>query len=560
MRPSVLSLHWLLVLVVVVSAFVNLLAALLEGLPERLTLLSEIVSFEFRAAGHLTSALSGFALLLLARGLSRRQRNAWWLTFGVSVLTFVAHLVTGLDAVEAALTLVVMVLLVVTRKQFVARSDAPSLRRGVQTLLFALAFSLLYGTVGFFFLDRQFGTRFDLAASLRQTLIMFTFGNPPLPQTRFAKFFLDSVYVIAGSSLGFALLMLLRPVIVRTRPDEAQWQRAERIVNDDGVTGLAPFAVLGDKQFYFSGNTLVSYKVVNGIGLALGDPIGAKETVPGAIQDFRNFCAERSWKTVFYQTQPDFLEVYRKGGFTVLPIGQDAIVDLNTFTTAGSQGKNFRATLNKLSKSGYHAVFYKAPQTSERLAHLKAVSDEWLGGKQGTEKSFSLGFFEERYVGRSQVMTFEDNASNILAFINLVNVPQKNELVLDLMRHKRDVPSETMLFLILEALRYAKEQEYERFNLGLAALSGLDKDGSLPERALSLVYEHFNQFYNFKGLYGFKSKFHPQWERRYLVYPSQLDIGSALQAVAAADAAQSLWAELWTTLKRYFATVRQAQP
>lgn len=48
------------------------------------------------------------------------------------------------------------------------------------------------------------------------------------------------------------------------------------------------------------------------------------------------------------------------------------------------------------------------------------------------------------------------------------------------------------------------------------------------ERALHYIFEHVNQFYNFKGLHAFKAKFHPVWMPRYLIYPS----AAALPAIA----------------------------
>jgi phosphatidylglycerol lysyltransferase len=49
------------------------------------------------------------------------------------------------------------------------------------------------------------------------------------------------------------------------------------------------------------------------------------------------------------------------------------------------------------------------------------------------------------------------------------------------------------------------------------------------------VYEHVNQFYNFKGLHAFKSKFDPTWSPRYLVYPSTASLPAVTIAIIRAD-------------------------
>ena len=540
------------VALVVLSALVSVWSAVTPAVPERLQMLGGIFSFELRAASRFTAVFSSFVLLLLARGLERRKRTAWWLAVAALSLSSVAHLVKGLDFEEVILALSVLLILFVTKPQFVARPDPPSVRQGVRVLAFAFVFTLLYGAAGFYFLDRQFGATFDLFASLEQSARMFLFLPTALPETRLARYFLDSVYLVAGFSFLTALGALLRPVVLRGEPEEAAWNRATRIVETYGKSGLARFTILGGKQFYFNDDALVSYKSIGAVGLALGDPIGPEDKMLETIRGFRAFCETNGWKPVFYQTLPDYLKLYRQAGFATLPIGQEAVVDLTTYTTQGKEGKGTRNIVNKLTKVGYEAQLYEPPQTSERLAELREVSDTWLNIKHGSEKDFSLGAFEEGYIGACPVMTVEDGAGRIVAFANLVTEYQKNELTLDLMRHTENAPEDTMQFLFAQMFLYAQKEGYDSFNLGLVALAGLaeGEDVGRAERLLHLIYERFNQFYNFKGLYQFKSKFHPRWETRYLVYPEAGDLLGALEAVALADSSVGLWGEVRGELGR----------
>ena len=553
----------LVVTLVVLSALINVWSAVTPSLPGRLEMLRGAFSFEVRAFSRLVAALSGFALLLLARGLAKRKRAAWWVTLAVLSLSIAAHLVKGLDYEEATLAALVVGLLLATRKRFVARADLPSVRQGLGVLAAAFVFTLLYGTLGFFALDREFGARFGLLASLRESVQMFLFTAPPLPETRLARWFLDSVYLVAASSFAAALVALLRPVVLRHESSEDNWRKATRIVETYGNSGLARFAILGDKRFYFgdSGDSLVSFKQVGDIGLALGDPIGPVEEVAETIRGFQTFCFEQGWKPVFYQTLPDYLGHYQHAGFVTLPIGQEAVVDLHTFTLQGAQGKSLRNVTNRLTKAGYKAQLYEPPQSPERLRALREVSDAWLELKHGSEKDFSLGAFEDDYIGACPVMTLEDAGGRIVAFANLVTEYQKNDLTLDLMRHTEDAPDDAMLFLFVQMFLHAQKGGYDGFNLGLVALAGLSGSPDAPpaERALHLIYERFNQFYNFKGLYGFKSKFHPRWEPRYLVYPSAGDVVAALGAVSLADSSVGFWGEVRAELGRRLAQGKEGQ-
>ena len=116
-----------------------------------------------------------------------------------------------------------------------------------------------------------------------------------------------------------------------------------------------------------------------------------------------------------------------------------------------------------------------------------------------------------------------------VAFANIVPEYQRNEISIDLMRY---IPGEhgIMDFMFVSLFEWAAREGYTSFNLGLSALSGVGEHPEDPniERALHYIYEHVNQFYNFKGLHAFKSKFHPQWVPRYLIYPN----AAALPAIA----------------------------
>jgi phosphatidylglycerol lysyltransferase len=108
----------------------------------------------------------------------------------------------------------------------------------------------------------------------------------------------------------------------------------------------------------------------------------------------------------------------------------------------------------------------------------------------------------------------------VSAFANIVPEYQRNEITIDLMRHRPQAEAGTMDFLFISLLEWAKTQGYETVSLGLSPLSGVGQSQDDPnvERALHYIYKNVNQFYNFKGLHAFKEKFHPCWQPRYLVY------------------------------------------
>jgi phosphatidylglycerol lysyltransferase len=249
---------------------VNVISAVPPSLAARVQIIVRYFPLEVRRGSHLTAALAGFALLLLARSLWRRKRVAWLLTIVVLSISIVNHLLKGLDYEEALLAGALALWLFTMRSQFYARSDFPSVRQGMQTLAAALGFTLMYGMLGFYLLDRHFNVNFGLGAALRQTIIMFTqFYDPGLqPITGFGRYFADSIYLIGAATIGYALVMLARPVLIRHRAKPEDHTRAQQIVEKYGRSSLARAALFDDKLYFFSpGGSVIAYVEKAGLPL-----------------------------------------------------------------------------------------------------------------------------------------------------------------------------------------------------------------------------------------------------------------------------------------------------
>ena len=233
----------------------NLLSAVTPSLSQRVALLETFYPVEIRSSAHILAALSGFFLLILASSLLRRKRTAWVLTLVLLSTSILSHLIKGLDLEESLIAAGLIVLLIVNRKLYTAKSDRPSIAAGIKALIASLLFTLVYGTAGFFILDHSFSIHLSLSDAVRQTLAMFfTQDNAGLmPTTRFGQFFADSIGLVGAATLLYALLMLLRPVLIRGDSASAeQRERARLIVEQHGRSSLAHYTLLKDKSFYFS--------------------------------------------------------------------------------------------------------------------------------------------------------------------------------------------------------------------------------------------------------------------------------------------------------------------
>ena len=552
-RPSLEA--WgvrIVALLTAVMGVVNLFSAIIPAVHSRMVIIRDIFPMEVLHGTRLAAALAGFALLLLASSLWRRKRTAWLLTILILGTSIAMNLVKGLDYEEASLDALLIVFLLILRPNYHADSDRPSVRQGLVVFAWAFVFTLAYGTLGLDLLDRHFKIHFGFWGALQQTIVMFTtFNNPSLlPVTGFGRYFVFSIYLVGAATGSYALLKLISPVLVRQPATADERARAAKIVAAYGRTALARPALFEDKSYFFSpGGSVIAYAARGRGVIALGDPIGPPADCLEAIRAFQYFCTCNDWSPAFVSVPPDTLESYRAAGFDSLCMGREAIVDLETFTLAGSAHKNVRNAVAKMNRLGYRAEMHMPPLADKLLHELRSISDEWLTMMHGGEMHFSDGWFDDNYIRNSPVMAIHAPNGGVTAFANLVPEYQKNETSLDLMRHRRKVENGTMELLFSSLLEWAKAQGYTTFSLGQAPLTGIGEHNDDPriEQALRRLSVFFKRFINFRGLQSFKEKFDPRWEPRYVAY---LGVASLPVVITTLMRVHSDGNFLWNYLKK----------
>src|SRR6185503_8739716 len=93
-----------------------------------------------------------------------------------------------------------------------------------------------------------------------------------------------------------------------------------------------------------------------------------------------------------------------------------------------------RQALRRLEKEGGTFRVVDREDVPAIMNQLRAVSDDWLAEKDSAEKGFSLGFFDEAYLGRFPIAVIE-RSGRIEAFANLWLGANKEEISIDLMRY-----------------------------------------------------------------------------------------------------------------------------
>ena len=139
----------------------------------------------------------------------------------------------------------------------------------------------------------------------------------------------------------------------------------------------------------------VMYAVQGRTWVAMGDPVGPDEACSDLIRRFLERCDDFDGIPVFYEVGRAQLHRYADFGLTFVKVGEEARVDLRAFSVEGPVASRYRQSIRRLEKDGGVFEVVEPSGTPALLAQMRAVSDEWLADQAGTEKGFSLGYFDE---------------------------------------------------------------------------------------------------------------------------------------------------------------------
>ena len=529
-RLNRLLLRVLPALFLMALGIINMVSVFTPAVAERITLLKEFLPVEIIHASNYLVMAAGLFLLVTAAFMLKGLRTAWLFALILSILSCIGHLTKAIDFEEAIVALIVVAVLVATYKEYYIRSN-PKLRIvGIQTsLLFTLAV-LLYGTIGFYYLDKKhFNVDFNLFQALKITLQnYFLVGSSEFaPANSFARHFLYSINISGFLSIAFLIYTLIRPYVSQKNVADDEHILAENLLKSFGKSAVDHFKTYNDKLIFFSENkkAFIAYRVSGNFAIALENPVAENdEEMKKCISQIETYFYRDGLKSIYYRVPEESLSIYHELHKKHLFIGQEAVVDLPTFSLEGGSKKYIRNAINKVTGLGNKAVIHNPPVKDGILQKVKHVSDEWLHDTGRSEIIFSQGMFVWEELKQQTIITVENPEEKIIAFMNIIPDYTKGEATYDLFRKANDAPNGIMDFLLVEFFNYAKSMNFISANLGFAPMSGIDDPHTFPERSMKFAYEKIRSFAHFKGLREYKDKFNPVWYNKYLVYQHDYDL------------------------------------
>jgi lysyl-tRNA synthetase, class II len=543
---------------------VSVVSALIPAWRGRLDVLAEVVPAVAPAAATAGAAAVGVLLVVLARGLRRGKRRAWRLATGLAAAAVVLHLVKGLDVEEAALSAVVLVLLVAGRSRFVA---APGPRSWRTTLGVAAGAAVTGTTLGFLLLTTLDGgqvagttaaERLDHAAA---GLVGIP-GPVRFTDSEAAGDAAVALLVLGAAGILAVLVAALRPAGGPHPLTAAEEQRLRELLDRRGdVDSLSYFALRRDRSVVFSpsGKAAVSYRVVSGVSLAGGDPVGDPEAWPGAVREWLDQTRHFGWIPAVLGASERAATAYAREGLDALELGDEALVQVAEFTLDGRAMRGVRQAVARTRRAGYHVRCDRMSQLDEtEVAAARRAGNDWRDGPVERGFSMALGRFGDPADGDCVLVRATDAGGVLQGLLHLVPWGKRG-LSLDLMRRARDAENGTVEAMVTGLLAESARLGIDRISLNFAVFRSVfargDRLGAGPVlRLWRAILVHASRFWQIESLYRANAKYQPEWVPRFVCFELPGDLPTV--GVAALRAEAFLVAPLW--IRRLRRSIRPA--
>ncbi|MEV8475550.1 phosphatidylglycerol lysyltransferase domain-containing protein [Streptomyces sp. NPDC051173] len=526
-----------------VVTFVNLLSAVWVsfGADIRRHNVDEFFTPYLLTAGF-ASALWSFVMAVTLR---RRKRASWILNLVLSglFLVFMALLMTdrqfsrhGLNWFSLVMTGLFVAALITGRREFYAKGDRANPR--LASLVAAgglLVTSLIAGllvTATNEAADAYRSTFWDRWLYGFMRLISISVDEdryPGVSTPSWVNVFINVMSTVLLLLVVYAAFRARRATDPLTGEDE---ERLRALLAKHGDRdSLGYFALRREKSVIWSpsGKAAVTYRVVGGVSLASGDPIGDPEAWPGAIEPWLTEAREHGWSPAVMGASEEGGTIYARHGLNALEIGDEAIVDTGEFTLDGRAMRTVRQAYNRVKRAGYGVTVRRHEDIPEaEMAELLRRADDWRDG--ATERGFSmaLGRLGDPGDGRCVMLECHDGNGELRALLSFVPWGPKG-LSLDLMRRDRDSENGLMEFMVIELLQQAKGLGITQVSLNFAMFRSVFERGSRLGagpvlRIWRSLLSFFSRWWQIESLYRANAKYRPIWEPRFMLFEKSSDL------------------------------------
>ena len=524
------------------AGIISLFSAAESPLQDRVQIFTTFIPLAVRAGATSAAALAGLGTLVVAGGLARRQRLAWWIALVLLIVGGLGHLLKDLDVPEGAFNLTLAVVLIWSRREFDARVGPGTLRRSLLALPLLLSVVWGFGVVALMAhassiqphpsvsdaAIASFRGMFGLSLRLRMT------GATG----RWIPGLLPLLGVVAAVS---AFATALRPVVEDLRHSPAATDAASEIVRRFGSDTLSYFALRRDKSYFFHGRSFIAYRYLWNLGLVSGDPIGPVEERQQVMEAFVKHARGMGWNVAVLAGSQEMGSTYRELGLRSFYLGDEAILNPRTFSLEGRPIRKVRQSGHRMAKAGYTLEFLADTDVTPDLHDaLARIALEWRGRAPDRGFTMSLDRLPSPTDPDATTVVARDSGGRARGYLHLVPCfGASRGYSLDQMRRRVETPNGLTEWMIAETTLELGRRGIERFSLNFAVRGKLfdsAADLSLLQRIEAALLRRLNPFFQIERLRDFNAKFFPVWAPRYIYYEAALSLPRVALAYLEAEA------------------------
>ncbi|MEU6092621.1 phosphatidylglycerol lysyltransferase domain-containing protein [Streptomyces sp. NPDC047085] len=503
---------------------------------------------EHNAGGYFTPYLATAGLisaalaLFLAVVMRRRKRAAWVFNLLLAgplfclyalALTRDSYGAHAFNWLSAALTGLFVVALLLGRREFDAIGDRSNPRLALAVGVGGSLVSAMLGTLLVHATNKLpgAGIKDEIAYTLLRGISVGPLADRvgAVDAPRWTDVIVNILIAATFVLVLYACFRAPRGESLLSDDDE---QRLRALLDRHGERdSLGYFALRRDKAVTFSpsGKAAITYRVVSGVSLASGDPIGDPEAWPGAIDAWLAEARRHAWTPAVMGASEEAGTIYARHGLDALELGDEAIVDLADFTLEGRAMRVVRQAHNRVRRAGYTVRIRRHEDIPEdEMALLVDRADHWRDG--ATERGFSmaLGRLGDPADGRCVMLECRDADDVPRALLSFVPWGEHG-LSLDLMRRDRACENGLMEYMVVELLLHASELNVRRVSLNFAMFRSVFERGSRLGagpvlRLWRSILTFFSRWWQIESLYRANAKYRPVWEPRFLLFAKTSDI------------------------------------
>ena len=490
------------------------------------------------------NAIYASLLAVVGVALLRRLRAAWWvLVVWFLILPELSRLVgllRGEATIAALLGFVLMggvlVLAVRAKPQFAARGVPGNALTATLAFVVGGFITLLVGAV----LVNRFGSSPDLGTAgidvLNRMLGDIGLTGDGIKVT--TPLWVTALVGLLGATtvLGSAYLLFRAPKHTHTL-DAAGEARVRTMLRQFGDgDSLGYFATRRDKSVIWdSGDPAtaragVSYRVIKSVSLASGNPLGDPDRWGAAIDAWRSQARANGWSLAVMAAGEEGAAAYGEAGLAAYDIGDEAIVDLRTFSLNGPGMKPVRQAVHRVQRRGYTTRVTRHESLDRaKFDELDAAGARWRGDG-GDERGFSmaLGRLGDPLDGDCVLVEARDAEGALRGFLSFVPWG-RNGLSLDLMRRDPTADNGLVELMVSSLAERSAAFGVARVSLNFAMFrEAFERGASIGAGPIARVWRQAlvlaSRNWQLESLYRANAKYLPGWQPRFVCFEYASDL------------------------------------